>query len=257
MDKRDITRIGVGVAVVLALAMLASFALRIFANSTPELVLPTGAIDSGDNLPGQDPFADNVLRVEVTPETVQSVIATLARPEAYSREITLEVFWSDEGTQDGTASSAIRSRVWVNGNLTRIELSYPNGRIAHRIVTGDEVYLWYNSERSYVCLPADGQSADLEQHIPTYEDVLALSPEEITDAGYEQREGVSCIYVESSSLGYRERYWIAEESGLLAAAESWDGDRLTYRMQGYQVSVPGEEGSFLLPDGTRLTPEES
>lgn len=249
------TRLGVGMAIVLVLAVLASFGLRFFAGDTPELVLPPVATQDGSGSGGEDPFADMVLRVEVTTDSVQEVIATLLRPAQYSRELTLETFWS----ADGQPGAVVQARSWVNNGCTRIDLRYQNGRTQHRIVTNEAVYLWYDSDRSYAVFPADDHSADLEQHIPTYEDVLALPPESITAAGYARLESVDCIFVEvdASAMGYREKLWVSVDSGLLVAAETWEGERLLYRMIGLQVSVPGEEGSFLLPDGTSVLLEES
>jgi len=253
VDKKDMTRLGVGIAVVLAVAILASFAVRIFASDTPPLVLPPETVPSSSPGPEDgDPFAGNVLRVDVTVDSVQSVIATLARPVSYSREVTLETFWADAGEEDGRACAVTQSQVWAEGAYTRIDMTLSTGRTCHRLVAGDTLYLWYDNESEYASLPADGRSADVEQHIPTYEDVLGLSPEEITDAGYEQVGEVSCIFVEvdSNAMGYRERFWVSVDNGLLVAAETWNGDSLIYRMSGLHVTIPGEGGAFLLPDGT-------
>ena len=103
---------------------------------------------------------------------------------------------------------------------------------------------------------AEEDSADLEgQRIPTYEDVLALDQETIAAAGYEEKEGLACIYVETvpDSQGYVEQYWISVDSGLLACAETWLDGQLVYRMSAYTVDQPvPEEASFTLPDGTVL-----
>lgn len=259
MEKKDMTLLGVGIAVVLALAVLASFALRIFASDTPELVLPPeSTADVGDG-PQGDPFEGNVLRVDVTTDTVQEVIATLARPVSYSREVRLESFWPDDSRESGWASAVTQSQVWVEQGCTRVDLLTQSGRTIHRLVTTDALYLWYDNERGYVTLPADERSADLEQHIPTYEDVLALSQDAITAAGYERVEDVDCVFVEvdANAMGYREKFWVSVDNGLLVAAETWSGEHLVYRMSGLRVTVPGEGGSFFLPDGSSVLPEAS
>ena len=106
--------------------------------------------------------------------------------------------------------------------------------------------------------PADGHSADLEgQRIPTYEDVLELEQDAIAAAGYEEKGGLACIYVETGedALGYVEKYWVSVDSGLLVCAEQWKGEELTYRMTSYAVSTDRTLfglTEFALPDGTVL-----
>ena len=80
------------IAAVIVVAMLASFGLRLFVPDTAKIVLPTPAASAQ---PGTEPGADSgVVRVDVTPETVQDVIGqTLTRPESYFREVTIEDFW--------------------------------------------------------------------------------------------------------------------------------------------------------------------
>lgn len=105
---------------------------------------------------------------------------------------------------------------------------------------------------------ADGHSADLEgQRIPTYEDVLELEQDAIAAAGYEEKGGLACIYVETGedALGYVEKYWVSVDSGLLVCAEQWKGEELTYRMTSYAVSTDRTLfglTEFALPDGTVL-----
>ena len=60
-------------------------------------------------------------------------------------------------------------------------------------------------------------------------------------------------------LGYVERYWISENSGLLMAAEAEKDGELIYTMLSHEVVSPMEQttGIFTLPDGTQLyTPEQ-
>lgn len=248
-NKRNI--LVVLIAAVIGVAVLASFGLNLFFSpDLPPIVLPEPAATEE---PGDDPNnqgSTGLVRVEVTPETVQSVIATLARPDSYYREITLEDYWGTDGRGVTTA------KVWVDGGWTRTEAAWPGGTVRTSIVGDGTVWWWYGGDREAVSAPADERSADLEgQRIPTYENVLALDTASITAAGYEEREGLSCVYVEvaENSLGYRDRYWVAVESGLLVAAETLDGDRPVSSMSSYAVERPvPPDTSFELPDGTVL-----
>ena len=67
--------------------------------------------------------------------------------------------------------------------------------------------------------------------------------------------GLSCVYVEvaENELGYRDRYWISVESGLLVSAETLEGETLLSSMSAYTVERPvPPDTRYELPDGTVL-----
>ena len=120
-------------------------------------------------------------------------------------------------------------------------------------------YAWYDGDEGFLTVPlpeeASGE-ADLSQRIPTYETVLSLDQTQITAAGYEEREGTPCVYIEyrgGALDGYRQRYWVSVDTGLLTAAEILSGDDLVYRMSAQILQTPCPSGAgFTLPDGTVL-----
>ena len=111
------------IAAIIAVAVLSSFGLGLFAPDTAEIVLPTPA-------PSPSPGGESggAVRVEVTPETVQSVIATLSRPESYGRTVTVQDFWEDEELGTTTA------QVWVDRGWTRTDAVWPGGTLRSSIV---------------------------------------------------------------------------------------------------------------------------
>ncbi|MFQ9601446.1 MAG: hypothetical protein ACLRZ3_17970, partial [Flavonifractor plautii] len=232
-------------------AMVSSFGLGLFAPDTAKIVLPTPEVSQQ---PGGEPGEQSgLVLVDVTPETVQSVIRdTLSRPDRYTRAVTIEDFWG-EG-ESGTT----HADVWVDGGWTQTEAALPGGTVRYSIVGDGQFWLWYGGDRTALSGPADGHSADLEgQRIPTYEDVLELEQDAIAAAGYEEKGGLACIYVETGedALGYVEKYWVSVDSGLLVCAEQWKGEELTYRMTSYAVSTDRTLfglTEFALPDGTVL-----
>ena len=117
-----------------------------------------------------------------------------------------------------------------------------------------QLWLWYDGQDQVYQAPAGDHSADLAQRLPTYEDVLALDPAGITQAGYVERDGQACIYVEfeHEQLGYLYRYWISVNSGLLIAAQTEAEGQVVYEMSSHQVTSPlsGTGDWFVLPDGT-------
>lgn len=64
-----------------------------------------------------------------------------------------------------------------------------SGLIRHDLISEDTVYYWYEGSSDYLTAPAEGGSADLAQHIPTYETVLDADPEQITGTGYDDSRG--------------------------------------------------------------------
>lgn len=250
MRKNDKTMLALLITVVILLAVFSSFGLTLFYGGTPEITLPVDPGETEEPGGNEIPGLTGDLLVEVSPETVQHIIEkTLTRPESYYREITLETFWGETG------SASAQARVWVDGGYTRIDTTLADGTVEHTIVGEGRRYRWYGGDWSWYETDAAEGDDDLMQHIPTYEDVLALDAELITDAGYEDKEGLGCIFVEvaQNELGYRERYWVSVERGLLVAAETWKGEELVLRSSAYSVEIPVRSGAvFTLPNGTVL-----
>ena len=186
--------------------------------------------------------------VEVTPETVQAAVKTLARPASYRRTVTVEQFW-DGGS--GTYSTAAA----VSGNWTRTDRTLPDGRTRHALTNGEATYIWYDQETAFYTAPAGGITADQEQTIPTYEDILALPKDSILTADYRTISDVNCIYVETAAgpEGYALRYWVSVDTGLLAAAEKLLNGETVYRMAALSLDETAlTTADFTLPDGTVL-----
>ena len=186
--------------------------------------------------------------VSVTPETVQSAIATLARPDAYRRTVTLEQIWSG-------GSGTVEVEVSVRDGWTRTDKSLPGGQVRHAVTDGEETYIWYDGEKTAFTVPAGDISADDEQGIPTYEDVLELPEETIAAADHRMISGMDCIYVETAadSDGYVLRYLVELDTGLLAAAEKLLDGAAVYRMAAQTADQTAPPASaFTLPDGRAL-----
>lgn len=241
MERRKRNFLVILIAVVIAIAVFASFGLPLFYGPTPEIVLPT-PLPTGQNQVEESGQGGGV-RVEVTPATVQSVIAAMSRLESYFRTVTT--------TLEGTSVTA---QVWVDDGWTRTDLTLPTGRVAHTIVGDGTVWRWYDGEREARSWSADRGAADVEgQRIPTYEDVIDLAPETITAAGYEEKNGMDCVYigVEVAEPAQVERYWVSADNGLLVAAETEIGDEVVWSMTATAPEIPvSASASFALPDGT-------
>lgn len=243
MKKRKLSPIGIAFAALVL--FIAFFVVRGALHHSARVVLPqdtdTGAEENaavGDSGAG---------RVVVRPETVQSAIATLARPTRYTREITIERYY------DG-GSGVDHCTVSVDDGWTRADTERSSGEVSHTITNGERVWVWYGSGTRWF-ESAAAFSADEEQGIPTYEDVLAMDVSRIALADYRLLDSTDCIYVETSADadGYLERYWISVSTGLLCAAEKLCGEEVVYRMAGMTLDTASlPDDAFTLPDGTVL-----
>lgn len=248
MEGRSRNILVVLIALVIAVAVFSSFGMDFFTPVQPPITLPP---EEAADAPGESmsPGGEDgtLLRVSVTPETVQSVIATLARPGSYYRQVTVE--YPESGGR-------LTSEQWVDGGWSKSDTVLPGGTVRHSIVGEDTLYYWYGNSRTWRSAPADERSADLEgPHIPTYEDVLEEERSAITEAGYVEKDGMACIYVavEHPERDSVSRYWVAVENGLLTAAEQRKGDTLVLSMTAAAAERPVPAGTvFALPDGTRL-----
>lgn len=246
MDKRWRSRITAAflAVTVLVIAVMLSGTLH----RTSHITLPSSELS-----PGQAAVTGDALTVvEVTPETVQTAIATLSRPQEYRRTVTVEQLWTGgSGTYETAAA--------VSGGWTRTDRTLSGGRVRHAVTDGETTYIWYDSETEVCTVPAGGISADDEQTIPTYEEILELPVRAIAAADYRTISGVNCIYVETAEDpdGYVLRYWVSVDTGLLTVSERLLDGEPVYRMAALALDqdLP-TEADFTLPDGTVLLETE-
>ncbi len=254
MEDRKRTIFAVLIALVMVAALLYSFGLNLFSRTPQVDLADPGAVETGDPN-ATSPGNSAGIRVEITPATVQSVIASMSRYESYSRTVMVTYSWGDNET------GGVIAQVWADGGWIRTISVQTSGVLEHTILGDGWVWIWYDTEeaqgeQSVYQGIAEDLCEDLLQRLPTYEDILKLDTESITKADYVLRNGQPCIYVEAEqrSLGYLYRYWISETSGLLMASETEKSGVLVYSMESNEVVSPMSVGSevFTLPDGTVL-----
>ena len=88
MGQKNKTVLALLIAVVIVAAVGASSLFNLISPGTPAVVLPAATEPGSTEEPGT-PGGDFFTPVEVTPETVQSVIETLSRPSNYARTVTI------------------------------------------------------------------------------------------------------------------------------------------------------------------------
>ena len=254
VEDRKRTIFAVLIALILVVALLYSFGLSLFSKTPQVNLADPSAGDTADPAPVASADGAGIV-VEVTPGTVQSVIASMSRYESYSRTVTVMYTWGDQEI------GLVNTQVWTDGGWSRTLTSLPGGKSESSICGNGKIWIWhtggeFDAEQRVFEGNAADSFGDLLQRIPTYEDILLLEPTSITVAEYLMRDGQPCIYVEAEhrDLGYLYRYWISETNGLLMAAETEKSGVIVYKMESNEVVSPmdGDEFIFTLPDGTVL-----
>lgn len=247
MNRKKMGTATIAVTSAILIVVSLFLALTMLHRDRAQIVLPPENTSSDSSGAGNGEGNQGLVsKVEVTPETVQNVIATLARPEAYMRTLTVTTFWSGG---EGTAVAD----TYVSGGYLRTDLTLPGGQKRHTIRTPEQTYIWYNRETKVHTAPNGAFSADEEQWLPTYEDLLALPEEAIEEAAYESYQELDCIYACAQAGDYLEKYWVSVDTGLLVAAEKVKDDAVVYRMEAPAVTLgEPDAGRFTLPDGTVL-----
>lgn len=221
---------------VAALAFLFVYLLPRTEIDTAEVVFPTpqATEPGGAGTVG----GDDLQTVAVTPETVQTVLARLARTDSYSRRLTVESFWTGGSSREDIS-------VWVHGGNTKLAVSRETGPVKYVLIKNGALWIWYSDSSRVYRGSAGDRDADEYQTLLTYEDVLALDPSCITDAGYANYGGEGCVYVRyvSGELGYESLCYVSVSTGLLTGCETYDGDRLIYRMSASETDISTPDDS--------------
>lgn len=211
----------------------------------PSVSLPAPPEESGDISAVDNLGLGKYTAADLSPETVQTVVATLARIESYTRSVTVESFW--EG-----GSSLISLDCHIDNSDAHI-VETGNGRVRHCLILGESLYIWYDDEGGRFSGVVSGERLNIIDefsHIFTYEELLALEVESISDAGFVNYNDEACIYADYSpgSLGYTSRVYVSISTGLLMGAEKYDGETLIYKMSSETPTIGAPETSwFMLP----------
>ena len=223
-------------AIIIAVVLFSVFSPG---GEAPVISLPSPSSNSGNG--------DSRL-VTVNPETVQTAISTLSRCEAYSREYTVTNYF-----QGGSTQSTIK--VWHDGDKTKLQFEQ-DSTVKNTLFRDNMVYTWYDDDPGAVFTSsADSlspQALDHSARIIYYEDLLSANSEQITDAGYIEKSGEYCVFAEylSEDLNYVNRIYVSVDTGLLVAAEVYEGETLTYSMETVSTNLATPEDAVFSPPVT-------
>ena len=217
MNKRIIVGIIIAVLIIAAAILIKTYGPT---DTSHTITLPSPTEGNTGNTEN-----DNINRVQVTAENVQSVLGTLKRADSYTRTYKLKSYW------EGGVSETTQS-LWKKGDKVRVSISQEN-YVKNILVSGNDLYIWYDGYSGiFHSKLAEGEvnkEIDKLSRLVTYEDVLSIPPENIIKASYEVTQtGEPCIYVEYKSgiLGYVNHLYVSIDSGLLVSSSRYEGDKL-------------------------------
>lgn len=225
---------GYTVTIIISIVLVLIFALLLLKPSRKktEIILPDITAVPGNGQQGDDEggWDSKLLRVEVNNRTVQSVIASLERPDSYIRSLEIKKYW-----EGGEARYLVD--VYTLEEKTRLVIAHEGYETQNILINSDKVYIWYNNESDYLELNRweEGelfQTTDSFQMIDTYEDVIQLNSDYIVSSGYTVNDGKKYIYVQTRDelFGYTVDYYISIDTGLLEYVEKKDGELIIYKM---------------------------
>ena len=237
--KKRIIYGSIAAFIIIAIAVL----IRIYGptNDSHTISLPSPAVESGGNID-----SDSINRVEITPQTVKTVLGTLARADSFSRTYTIKTFWNG-----GESESTLN--YWQKGDSIRLSVSQ-NGTTQNILVLGNELYVWYDGAsgvfRSKLSESSVSREVDRFSSLVTYEEIMNTPQEDIIEASYVEQSGKPCILVKykSGELNYVNQVCISIDSGLLVFAKKYDGDNQISSMESVstELSTPSDD-LFKLP----------
>lgn len=246
--NKSILAAAVAVLLMLSILLFFFFESKSGAENEP-IVLPDPPAEAAVPEKNEEAPADDF--VQVSAENVLSVLQKINKPSSYHQIYTVTV--------GSDATQALHTvELWVNGSLLHAEVS--DGILTKTIITdGSVAYLWYDGSGQVVSVDLSETAAagDLLGLI-SYDYLLSLAPEQITDADFLVLEDpqIQCLYVCSQDAVYvTTRLWIDLETGLLYTADVLEQSRQVYTLRQDAFELLAEEDEafydrFCLPDGS-------
>lgn len=230
-----------GLCALFGVIVIAVVVIRIWGNpvDTPSIVIPSPSSDAmGDAL------GSNGNRLEVGTETVRDLLNELDRSEVYSRGYQLWTYWSG-----GEAEAKIS--VWQNGDCFRV-LHTQNNIGKNTMISDGKVYYWYEGSKQVFSASLNDTSSNVLDdyaRLITLTELMSLPVEDIVSAGYEERNGESCIFVEYNGEGNRlYRLYVSVDKGLLISGEVLEDGKRIYMMESvFTEDTAPDESIFKLP----------
>jgi hypothetical protein len=179
--------------------------------------------------------------VQIDPNNVQRVIASLSRAESYIATVTSRLYYGE--------TSGIRvSRLSVRNGAHRIDHLSQTGTAEYtELLYNGVYYAWRNGAGRYYQGVQGDFTTDQQAMLPTYETVCALPPEQIIGAALVQEGEELFITVDTQDGTNIGIYKISVQTGLLRTASFSQDGKMT---RAVDVAVSAEQpldALFILP----------
>ena len=186
---------------------------------------------------------DILQQISVTPQNVRAVVASLARPEAYSMTV--------RSTLQAGATAVLSCRQTVKNGAVRIDYLSTAGSVERTtLLWQEQCYAWKTGAVSFYKGAAGAFTGDSESMLPTYETVCALEEAQIVSASLTEEEGEPRILVTAEQQGQTVEYTVSASCGLLRRAAFYEGDRLIRTVETDIMLEEPEDSLFVLPGTT-------
>ena len=251
------------IAVSLSLGFVLLFVIMLFLlgqkdNDKSEILLPDAQIEPSNAAVDHASAQDNLL--QINKDNVISALKSIERPDYYHQTYDVEV-----GTGANVRKTQIE--VWNNGDLKCGHI-ISDASTKFVLTNGDRVWIWYSNETRTMelSLQAEITFEDL-LGLPGFQYVEMLENSQIISSEYlligDGDNEVSCVFLDTQEGEQTtNRFWINLENGLMYRADSVEQDTPVYHVEqvSFDLLVDGDEAFaeiFVLPDGTRITTEET
>lgn len=208
-----------------------------------EITLPSDAdkAPQGEQVAGRNLLV--VAQTEISAENIQSVVASLSRPDSYTATVTSRLYY-------GEHSGARTCRQSVKGGASRVDYLTASGATEHtELLWNGMLYAWRSGESSYFEGKQGAFTTDQSAMLPTYETVCALPAEQITGGALTQEGEELLLTVETREGDRAGVYKISVQTGLLRSASfSQNGKAIRLVEVAMGADVPAD-GLFVLPGG--------
>lgn len=259
-NKQKTALIAALCAFVMIVTLVLSFVLssNLFQNDEPAIVLPS-QISSDDTELGEtvdfaEENARKITQIEIRPDNVQQVIASLSRPDSYSCAVSNTLYW------DG-GNSTLQCKQYVWQTASRVELLRTSGEVDSVVLQYDgNIYAWDAGSSTYYSGQAGSFTPAETAMLPTYETVCALPKEQIQQAELLDVSGQPMIRVVAWQDGRTVEYTISTVTGLLHSAVFTEEGVQTQSIQISVLSLTQQKDNlFTLPgmEDTVFEMEES
>ncbi len=243
--KRDVISIAViGVIVIagiLAVVLIPTFSNR---NETLRIVLPNQGQIGADKVDISRENRSYASKVELTPDNVRQVLATLMTPDEYIKSAAVTFYY-------GESSSVMSVRSWVSGLNCRCSVSGTAEK--EKLLTERSYYCWDKGERRYYAGPRGEKDIEDISLTPDWRELLSADTAQILSAEFANVDQNPVIIMtwRDSETGGEWSFTVSIDVGLLVSASLSEEGKTVYSMETSVLEVTSPpDGTFTLPDGS-------